>query len=211
MATTCDYVQEFHQFALVHCLRLTCRPGTGAPRVIHQPKTGGHVNRPCYRDEVVEPRWLNEQEQYSWVSFLVMHTKLAAEMHRQLHTEFGLSLADFDVLSQLANAPEGGVRASKLGRFLQWEKSRLSHQLKRMEQRGLIRREDCLEDSRGAMVVATELGREVIEHAAPSHVKTVRELVFDQLTKREIESLGRISNKVLARLQQMETSSRRSS
>jgi DNA-binding MarR family transcriptional regulator len=150
---------------------------------------------------VAEPRWLNEQEKHSWVSFLIMHTKLAAEMHRQLHAEFGLSLADFDVLAQLAVAPKGRVRALKLGRCLQWEKSRLSHHLKRMEQRGLIRREDCPEDSRGAVVVATDLGRQAIERAAPSHVETVRELVFDQLTKREVEALGRIADKVLTRLE----------
>jgi DNA-binding MarR family transcriptional regulator len=151
---------------------------------------------------VTQPPWLDEQERHSWLSFLVMHAKLTTELHRQLRTDSGLSLADFDVLAQLTEAPEGRVRALELGRSLQWEKSRLSHHLKRMQQRGLIRREDCLEDSRGAVVVATDLGRRTIEQAAPGHVKTVRDLVFDQLTKREVETLGRIADKVLARLQQ---------
>ncbi|WP_433296325.1 MarR family winged helix-turn-helix transcriptional regulator [Pseudonocardia sp. CA-142604] len=160
---------------------------------------------------MAEPRWLDEQERHSWLSFLVMHAKLTAELHRQLRADHGLSLADFDVLAQLTEAPEGTVRALELGRSLQWEKSRLSHHLKRMEQRGLIRREDCLEDSRGAMVVATDLGRQTIEQAAPGHVETVRDLVFDQLTKREVETLGRIADKVLARLPQTKPSRRRSS
>ncbi len=150
---------------------------------------------------MAEPRWLDEGERHSWLSFLVMHAKLTTELHRQLRTDSGLSLADFDVLAQLTEAPEGRVRALELGRSLQWEKSRLSHHLTRMQQRGLIRREDCLEDSRGAVVVATDLGRRTIEQAAPGHVKTVRDLVFDQLTKREVETLGRVADKVLARLQ----------
>lgn len=129
-----------------------------------------------------------------------MHAKLTAELHGRLRAESGLSLADFDVLAQLTESTVDRVRALELGRSLQWEKSRLSHHLSRMEKRGLIRREDCAEDSRGAVVVVTELGRQSIERAAPSHVEAVRGLVFDRLTRREVAALGKISDKVLAGL-----------
>ncbi|AEA26192.1 regulatory protein MarR [Pseudonocardia dioxanivorans CB1190] len=146
---------------------------------------------------MTEPQWLDDGESEAWLSFLVMHAKLTAELHRRLRAQAGLSLADFDVLAQLTEAPDGTVRARQLGRSLQWEKSRLSHHLDRMQRRGLIRREDCAEDSRGAMVVVTELGRETIERAAPPHVQAVRELVFDRLTRREVDTMRRISEKIL--------------
>lgn len=147
-----------------------------------------------------EPRWLDEQERRSWLSFLVMHTKLTAELHRQLRADADLSLADFDVLAQITESPEGRVRALELGRSLQWEKSRLSHHLTRMQRRGLIRREECPDDSRGAMITVTDLGRRTIEQAAPAHVETVRALVFDHLTRHEVEVLGRVSKKILDQL-----------
>jgi DNA-binding MarR family transcriptional regulator len=93
------------------------------------------------------------------------------------------------------------VRVGKLAQALQWEKSRLSHHLARMQRRRLVAREDCPDDARGAFIVLTPHGRQAIEHAAPRHVNTVRDLVFDQLTAEELDTLHTIATRVLARLE----------
>jgi DNA-binding MarR family transcriptional regulator len=92
------------------------------------------------------------------------------------------------------------MRVGELGQALQWEKSRLSHHLGRMQRRGLVLREDCPDDARGAYIVLTEQGRAAIEQAAPRHVDTVRELVFDALTDDQVEALASIAGHILDKL-----------
>jgi DNA-binding MarR family transcriptional regulator len=150
---------------------------------------------------VTEPRWLDEHQQRAWRSYLAMHTQLTARLHRQLQADSGLSLADFAVLVQLTDRPDGRVRVLELAQALQWEKSRLSHHLARMQRRGLVAREDCPDDARGAFIVLTPHGHQAIEHAAPRHVDTVRDLVFDQLTTEQVDTLHTIAKQVLARLE----------
>jgi DNA-binding MarR family transcriptional regulator len=89
------------------------------------------------------------------------------------------------------------MRVLELARALGWEKSRLSHQLTRMQQRGLIGRSNCTEDRRGAFVVLTDQGRATVEGAAPRHVESVRRYVFDWLSPDQVESLGTISATVV--------------
>ena len=126
----------------------------------------------------------------------------ASVLHRELQSDVGLSLPDFDVLVHLTDNPEGRVRISELARGLHWERSRLSHHITRMARRGLVSREDCSDDGRGAWVVLTPEGLAAIESAAPAHVETVRELVFEALTREEIEVLATVVDKVLARLEE---------
>jgi DNA-binding MarR family transcriptional regulator len=83
---------------------------------------------------------------------------------------------------------------------VEWERSRLSHQIARMVKRGLVAREECAEDGRGAFVVITPAGRETIEAASPKHVAAVRRLVVDVLDPDELAALGRISDRILDRL-----------
>ncbi|WP_269469730.1 MarR family winged helix-turn-helix transcriptional regulator [Streptomyces humicola] len=130
-----------------------------------------------------------------------MNSQLTARLHRQLQADSGLSLADFDVLVQLTGRPDGRVRVLELARALQWEKSRLSHHIARMQRRGLVAREDCPDDARGAYTVLTPLGRQAIEQAAPRHVETVRALFFDQLTAEHVDALQAIAHRVLSRLE----------
>lgn len=129
-----------------------------------------------------------------------MHAQLMARLHRQLQNDSGLSLADFDVLVQLTDRPDPRMRVGELGQALQWEKSRLSHHVARMQRRGLVLREDCPDDARGAYIVLTEQGRTAIEQAAPTHVETVRKLVFDPLTADDVEALASIADRVLEQL-----------
>ena len=123
-------------------------------------------------------RWLSEAEQHAWRGLLAMTTKLEARLNRELQEAGGLSLADYDVLVPLSEAPQGRLRVFELASDLGWERSRLSHHLGRMQRRNLVTREDCAADRRGAFVVLTDKGRTAIEEAAPAHVETVRRLVF---------------------------------
>lgn len=145
-------------------------------------------------------RWLDEREQATWRSYLRMQSRLHAELHRRLQAESGLSLADFDVLVALTDRPDERARVLELATSLDWEKSRLSHHLARMQKRGLIGREECDDDGRGNYVVLTADGRAAIDAAAPGHVETVRELVFDALPADDLAALGRIAEAVLARV-----------
>lgn len=145
-------------------------------------------------------RWLDDAEQCAWRAYLRMHGQLTARLNRQLQADSGLSLADYEVLVHLSEAPPGRLRPFELQRGLNWEQSRLSHQLTRMQRRGLIRREDCADDGRGAFIVLTEDGRRAIEAAAPGHVDAVRRLFLDGLTHDQIALLGQLSAQVLARL-----------
>jgi DNA-binding MarR family transcriptional regulator len=149
---------------------------------------------------VAEPRWLDNQEQRAWRGFLAMHARLMPRLNRQLNAESGLSLADFDVLVQLTDRPDCRARVLELADALQWEKSRLSHHLGRMQRRGLVAREECFDDGRGAFIVLTGDGRTAIEDAAPRHVAMVRELVFDQLDPHQVAALGDLTEQVLDRL-----------
>jgi DNA-binding MarR family transcriptional regulator len=110
-------------------------------------------------------------------------------------------LPDFGVLVHLTDVPDGRVRIAELAIALNWERSRLSHHITRMERRGLVRREECSQDGRGAFAAITTTGRTAIEGAAPSHACTVRRLVFDDLTDEELQTLGVITDKILARLE----------
>jgi DNA-binding MarR family transcriptional regulator len=149
-------------------------------------------------------RWLNQKEQRAWRTFLRMQNQLAGRLNRQLQTEAGLSLADYDVLVQLTDTPDGRLRPFQLQQRLQWEQSRLSHHLSRMQRRGLVLREECIDDGRGAYVVLTEAGRNAIEAAAPGHVATVRQLFFNQLTREQVTTLEELSMQVLERMGEAE-------
>ncbi len=146
-------------------------------------------------------RWLTEEEQRAWRGLLGMTRQLDARMNRQLRDDYGISLADYDVLVVLSEAPAGRLRVFEIADALAWEQSRVSHQLARMQRRGLVAREECPSDARGAFAVLTEAGRAAIERAAPAHVETVRQLVFDGLGPGQLAALTEVTAGVLERLQ----------
>lgn len=145
-------------------------------------------------------RWLDAREQVAWRAFLDMHAQLAAQLNRELQETSGVSSADFAVLVQLSEHADSRMRVLELARALRWEKSRLSHQLTRMTQRGLLERSDCSEDRRGAFIVLTARGRDTVERAAPHHVESVRRYLFDQLSDDQVETLATIARTVIGQL-----------
>jgi DNA-binding MarR family transcriptional regulator len=145
-------------------------------------------------------RWLTAEQEPVWRRWVRLNARLSATLHKELHDDAGLSMPDYEVLVHLTDTPEGRVRVTDLARLLQWERSRVSHHVTRMESRRLVQRVECAEDGRGAFVVITPQGRAAIERAAPGHVNTVRRLVFDALNPQEIHALATIIDKLLAQL-----------
>lgn len=143
-------------------------------------------------------RWLTEREERAWRGLQYMQARLVGELARQLTSESGLSYPDYVVLVALTDRPDGRMRLFELGKFLDWEKSRLSHHLTRMANRGLITKEPCDEDRRGAFIVITAQGRSAIAAAAPGHLASVRRLFIDLLTPAQIDAMAEIADTVLA-------------
>lgn len=149
--------------------------------------------------------WLSAAQQQAWRHWIALGTTLPAALNRALQ-ESGLSLSDYDVLVALSEADDDRLRVGDLATALGWERSRLSHHLRRMEARGLVAREECADDGRGAWSVVTPDGVEAIRAAAPSHARLVRELVFDDLTHDELavltDVLGGVRRRVEGRVSQ---------
>jgi DNA-binding MarR family transcriptional regulator len=147
-----------------------------------------------------DPRWLTASEARAWRALQNLSAPLAAALNRQLTRDSALSSADYEVLVVLSESPAGVLRAGELGRATGWEKSRLSHHIKRMVARGLVERRGCVTDGRGLMVAITPNGQSAIEQAAPGHVEAVREYVIDLLTPGQLEVLAEVGEAVGARL-----------
>lgn len=149
-----------------------------------------------------EPDWLDEREALVWQKYRTLMRELQGVQDRQLARASGLSGADYALLVPLSETPDGVLRARDLGADVGWDRSRLSHQVRRMEQRGLVAREPCEDDARGLMVRLTNTGRAAIVAAAPRHVDTVRKYFFSPLTRDEIETLGGFFDRMLHALAQ---------
>jgi DNA-binding MarR family transcriptional regulator len=147
-----------------------------------------------------DPDWLTDHQQHVWRALLQLTTRLPARLNRALVADSGITLADVDVLVGLTDVPAGRVRVSELARTLGWERSRLSHQVARMEAAGLVRREACEDDARGTYVAVTGLGRTALGSAVPAHVALVRRLVVDAVGPDDLERLGTVVDTILDRL-----------
>ena len=142
--------------------------------------------------------WLSAEEQHIWRGYLAMVSRLQAAMNRQLQRDCGLSLADYDVLVELSERRP--LRMYQLADALAWEQSRLSHQLRRMRDRGLVVRHGSDDDRRGATVELTEGGRDALQAAAPGHAELVRAMVFDGISTTQLRTFGALIETVLDRL-----------
>lgn len=145
-------------------------------------------------------RWLDKTEMRAWLGYRRMFLLLNAAVNRDLAQDSGLSEPDYDVLSNLADAPDRRGRLSELAARMLWSQSRLSHHISRMEQRGLVRREGHETDGRGSVVVLTRQGLRAIQRAAPLHVESVRRHIVDLLTPAQLEALGDIAETVVSHL-----------
>lgn len=155
-----------------------------------------------------DPRWLTDAEFRAWIGYRRMRGRLDLQIARDLADDAGLSEADYDVLSNLGDADGHRERLTELAAVMLWSKSRLSHHLTRMQKRGLVTREECPGDGRGADIVLTPDGLRALREAAPGHVESVRRNFIDLLTPDEIGVLGDLAERVLARLESAEHAAR---
>jgi DNA-binding MarR family transcriptional regulator len=138
------------------------------------------VPRSQRRKTTQEP-WLSAAELPAWRAFMRVQMRMNYEMNRQLQSDSDLSLADYHVLNALTAAPGGRLQVSDLAALIGWERSRASHQLRRLCERGLAGRVQSKDDRRATDAILTKAGRDAIEAAAPGHVALVRRLFFDPL------------------------------
>ena len=136
-------------------------------------------------------RWLTAQEEHLWRGWLKLNAELASTLQREL-SKTPVCRYRISRSCRLTDNPEGRVQVTELAGLLQWERSRVSHHITRMERRGLVGRLECSEDGRGAFVVITSQGRAAIEEAAPGHVMAVRRLMFDALNEEEKAALAAV-------------------
>src|ERR1700757_4042038 len=144
--------------------------------------------------------WLDPRENRAWRAFLHAHPQLHLRLRRQLLQDSGLTWADYEILAVLSEHPTGQMPAQELGALVQWEKSRLSHKIRRMQQRGLVARESNPADGRSAIICLLPAGRRAIEDAAPQHVRNVRRHFIDLLTPAELDTLAALNERVLRHL-----------
>jgi DNA-binding MarR family transcriptional regulator len=141
-----------------------------------------------------------DQVTAAWTRFQRMHARLTDRLNREIARETGLSQADFEILCALIQQPDTPVRALALRCGIEWEKSRLSHQLRRMEQRNLVTREVCEEDNRSILIRVTPTGRSLAEAARHLYDSALTHYVTDALTRDQIDALDEISESILAQL-----------
>ena len=144
------------------------------------------------------------QEWQVWRSFRLMRRRLDLALERQLQDSSGISEPDYSILIMLFESPDRQLRANELGAFLGWEKSRVSHQVSRMEKRGLVERRECDTDARGTWVSMTADGTRAVLGAMREHAASLRRYFFDVLTPEELAAFHTASTKVLDALEPCE-------
>jgi DNA-binding MarR family transcriptional regulator len=145
-------------------------------------------------------RWLDPAEQHAWRGYRRMRALLDLQLARDLMRDSGLSEADYDVLSTLGETDGHRMRLTELAAHMLWSKSRLSHHIARMQQRGLVTRDACDEDGRGSIVSLTPAGLQTVDTAAPRHVESVRRHFVDVVEPAELAALDALTERVVARL-----------
>jgi DNA-binding MarR family transcriptional regulator len=140
-------------------------------------------------ETTTDTRWLTDAEQRAWRAYLAGSRMLTHTLERG-HQQHGLSSTDYEILVQLSEAPDHRLRMSQLAVATLLEKSRLSHQITRMERAGLIERMPCADDRRGQYAVLTEKGWETIQRVAVNHVEQVRDAFIDRMTPEQLATLG---------------------
>lgn len=152
------------------------------------------------------PRWLTDPEDRAWRAYRRMQTVLPAALARDLATDSGLSDADYDVLSTLSEKPGHRWQLRELAARMLWSRSRLSHHIARMEDRELVERDGDPDDGRGSMIALTRHGMSVLEGAAVLHVESVRRHFVDLATPDELDVIGRVAERVVAHLSDLDPS-----
>jgi DNA-binding MarR family transcriptional regulator len=147
-----------------------------------------------------EPKWLDPGEDRAWRSFVHARNRLFLRLARHLLQDSGVTEGDYEVLAVLSQHPAGRMSAQELGALLQWEKSRLSHQARRMQKQGLIVREPNPADARSVIICLLPAGERAIKDAAPQHVQNVRRHFISLFTPDELDTFAAFNERILRHL-----------
>lgn len=147
-----------------------------------------------------EPRWLDAEEQRAWRAWLYSAQLLMDRLDRELTHETGISHAYYEILVALSETDGRMLRMSELADRCLSSRSRLSHAVSRLEERGWVRRQVCPDDGRGQLAVLTDEGFAALEAAAPVHVESVRTHLFDQLSPQQVENMRDLGETLLRHL-----------
>jgi len=158
------------------------------------------TRRPLYAgpvEEITQPRWLDREQQQTWMAMAALMTRLPSALDAQLQRDAGLTHFEYLVLAGLSMTPERTMRMSELAAFAEGSLPRLSQVVGRLEKRGWIRRTPDPADGRYTLAILTPEGWAKVVAAAPGHVEEVRRLVFDPLTRAQQRQLGEIGRRVV--------------
>ncbi len=147
-----------------------------------------------------DTRWLTPAELRAWLGLVAVAELLPAQLDSQLQHDAGLTHFEYQVLAMLSEAPERTLRMSALAQRTNATLPRLSHVVKRLEERGLVERSPCPEDRRATNALLTEDGWTLVVETAPGHVRTARELVVDALSAEQVTQLETLTRAMLSRL-----------
>lgn len=147
-----------------------------------------------------DTRWLDADEQRAWLKLAGVMLRLAPALDSQLQRDSDMTHFDYLSLAMLSEAEDRTLRMSTLAGLVNASLSRLSHVVRKLEERGWVERFPCEDSKRVTMVRLTELGWAVLVAAAPGHVETVRSLVFDGLTAKDVAFLERVAGHVVSRI-----------
>ncbi|MEY9877157.1 DNA-binding MarR family transcriptional regulator [Streptacidiphilus sp. MAP12-33] len=150
--------------------------------------TAPSVLPPSHPDPQEDAPWLTAEEQRLWRAHLEVSRLLMYQLERELQP-YGLSMNDYTILVELSEAPQRRMRMTDLAVATLQSKSRLSHQITRMEAAGLVTRDTCPGDRRGLFAVLTDRGWDTMRHVAPRHVRKVREHFIDRFDEDQISSI----------------------
>jgi DNA-binding MarR family transcriptional regulator len=151
-----------------------------------------------------ETRWLSDEEQQVWRASLGVLNLLPLYLERDLQQKHGLTMHDYEILVRLSEAPDRRLRLTELAGLSHQSKSRLSHQMTRMENAGLVARESCDSDRRGQWAVLTEAGWQRLVKAAPDHVESVRRHFIDLFTEEQKRVLGEAFGTIMEHLRDVD-------
>lgn len=144
--------------------------------------------------------WLDAEQQRIWRAFLGGVTVLMDQLDRDLRTQHGLSMAEYEILVRLSEAPGRSIRMAELAAAVSHSRSRVTHTISRLERAGIVERAQCSEDGRGVSALLTDHGFSVLEEAAHTHVRGVHDYLIENAPTDDFAALGRIMERVLATL-----------
>jgi DNA-binding MarR family transcriptional regulator len=150
---------------------------------------------------MAEPRWLTDEQQRAWRRLAAVVMKLPAELDRQLQRDADMTHFEYWVVAMLSEAPDHRLQLKDLAEQSNSSPSRLSHVLRRLEERGWVAREPHPHDARASDAVLTDAGWRTVVATAPGHVENVQQLILDQLTDEDVDDLARICERILAGLE----------